>query len=31
VYDGDTFNNGFSFCKTATTFDETVTAAIKGK
>lgn len=35
VYDGDTFNNGFSSCTTTangtTTFDETVTAAIKGK
>jgi len=35
VYNGDSFNNGFSFCKTTvdsvTTFDETVTVAIKGK
>jgi hypothetical protein len=31
VYDGDTLNNGFSFCTTNGTFDETVTAAIQGK
>ena len=31
VYNGDTRNNGFSYCSTSSVFDESVTVTIHGK